>query len=608
MRFLTAVLAVLLCTCAIGSHCQGAAAAENDCLFKGDDPRLDQSVSFDSNGLRLAEAFASLGKITGVSMVAGVAPEDWMVYDRKVIVHVKNMKLRDLMLELSRTLSFTWARYDEDETWAYRLWRDPASETNELALRTAAADQKSKVARQKRESGLSDLVNLASLSSADVLALKDTDPWRYILASESLGGDVAHFLKSHPESREAFLSGAGSSTPVAAMPADLKLVVRRIADSYHALTMSIGASEDQSDLLSKFDRLQITINRRSLNSQDVFTQSMLGSITIGYGMGPESIEVPILDPTSPVAGAFGAAVLKLRSGANKQEVAKQLQAALKSAADTGSMLGGPRAGRDITSDPQLRTPVELFKTASTAPLTATLAALADKTKLNVVSDYFPVAPSNVPAGSRPLGEQLEIIRATYGSNWEKAGGVIRLRDSEWFRKRTWEVPQVWLDHWEAQGRLNDGLGLVELAQIGRLRDEQLDNVIIADPALVRLGAGEAVRNRQILRFYQSLDDAQRTQLTSQQLPVSILSGDQWARLKDALATKGAAYAAVERGGQSVKLTKSGGDVAEYIFSYYPEGGDPPVTFKMTTGVVFKTADEVILPQHPDVINVTPQPK
>lgn len=605
MRFLTAAIGVLLLACALSGHCQ----TENECLLKGDDPRLDQSITFDSNGLRLAEAFASLGKLTGVSMVAGMTSDDWMVYDRKVIVHVKGMKLRDLMLEVSRALSFTWSTFDENGSRAYRLWRDLASETNELALRTAADDQKSKLARQKRESALSDLVNLTSLPAADIQRLKDTDPWRYILATEPLGKDVADFLRSHPESREAYLSGAGSSTPVAAMSPDMQQAVRRIADSYHALTKSIGASEDYSDLLSEFDRLQITINRRSLNAQDVFTQSMLGGITIGSGIGSGSLEVPILDPSSPVARAFGAAVLRLRSGASKDEVAKELQAALKSAAsDTGNTLTGPASRRDITSDPALRTPVELFKTPSTAPLTTTLAVLAEKTRLNIISDYFPVAPSNVPSGSRSLGEQLEIIRATYGSNWEKAGSTLRFRDSEWFKKRTWEVPQIWLDFWASQGRLKDGLGLVELAQIGRLRDEQLDNVIMADPALVRLGAGEAVRNRQILRFYQSLDDAQRTQLTSQQLPVSALSPDQWTRLKDALATKGAAYAAVQRAAQSLKLTKSSGDVAEYTFSYYPEGGEAPVTFKITTGVVFKTADEVVLPQNPDVIEIKPQPK
>ena len=34
---------------------------------------------------------------------------------------------------------------------------------------------------------------------------------------------------------------------------------------------------------------------------------------------------------------------------------------------------------------------------------------------------------------------------------------------------------------------------------------------------------------------------------------------------------------------------------EYTFTYYPGQNDPPVAFKLTTGVVFKTGSEVVLP-------------
>lgn len=584
-----------------------SAAAENEVLSRNDDPRLDQRVTISADGLRVADVLQSLSQLTGVSMAAGRDASDWMVYDRRVILHVSDMTLRLLMGELTNVLSFHWTRSGETGKWTYFLLKDEAAETEELTLRTAAEDGRHRMDRQKRESALSDLVNLTSLSAADIDRLRETDPWRYVLASGSLAGDVARFLKSHSESREAFLSGAGSSTPVAAMSPDLQATVKRIAESYNSLMKSIGASGDYSELLGKFDKLQITINRRSLESPDVFTQSMLGSINIGYGIGPDSLEVPILDPTSSVARAFGSAVLKLRSGAKKEDVAKELQSSLQVAA---ADLNKARTGhsRDITSDPDLKKPVELFDSPTTAPLTTTLKKLAESSGMNVVSDYFRVSPSNMHSGQRTLGEQLELIRVTYGSNWEKLGRTLRLRDSEWFKKRTWEVPSVWMDHWAARGKQTDGLELAELAQIGRLRDEQLDHTIMTDPVLVRLGAGEAARNRQILRFYQSLDDTQRTQMVSQNLPVSSLSPDQWSRLRDALATKGAAYAAVERGGQWMKLSSSGSDVVEHTFSYHPEGNDAPVTFKLTTGIVFKTGDEVALPQNPEVINVTPQPK
>jgi hypothetical protein len=597
MRFLSVVAVAVLCMCS--AACQSA--QENECLFKGDDPRLEKPIDFTANGLRLADAFAALGQQAGVTMIAGSDADDWMVYDRKVIVHVTNMPLRDLMSELSKTLSFHWTRTGNPGEWTYRFMRSEADEANELALRTARTDQTAKLARQKRESALSDLVNLTSLAPGDIQRLKDTDPWRYILATETLGKDVALFLKSHPESREAFLSGVGSSTPVSVMPAEMQEAVRRIAASYDALTKSIGASEDHADLLSNFDKLQVTINRRSLSGTDVFTQSMLGSITIGYGVGPDSIEVPVFDPTSQVAKAFGRAVLSLRSGANKEEVAKQLAGALKTAASDAGARG---SARDISSDPDLRKPIELFKKPVSAQLTTTLSVLAAVTKMNIISDYFHVEQSKMPAGEKSLGEQLELIRTAYGSNWEKAGNTLRFRDSEWYIKRTWEVPQVWLDFWVSQGERSHGLELTELAEIARLRDEQLDHIIAADPDLVRLGAGEAVRNREIMRFYQSLTKEQVTQLNSQSLPVSSLSEEQWQKLKTALATKGAAYGAVEKASQTMTLQKKVIDsspdtpIAEYALTYRPESGEP-VTFKITVGEPYKTGSELGLPPGAD---------
>lgn len=578
----TLVFSALLALISAASF--AAPTTREDILKAGDDPRLEQRVSFSADGLRVIDAIYQLGQQTGITLTAGTDRNDWMTYDRKVIVHVREMKLRDLMQEIASVLRFEWSREGESGKWAYALRQGEDQATEEHWLRTTTEDTKSKQEREKRESALADMASLASLSESDKAALKQTDPWRYILATESLGKDVAEFLSSYPEAQNAFVRGFGASFPVATLSPHLRDTVRRIAQSYDSLTRSIGASEDHSGLLNRFERLQITINRRSTSGSDLLSRSTLGSIAIGTSS--DSLEIPLFDPASPMAKAFGAAILRLRAGTSRDEVRAYLEEALKAAADLAYQ-SGPST-RDTQSDQALRAKVTLLDATTPAPLPVVLKALASKTGLSVVSDYFPDIPPTMPGGERSVGEQLELIKTAYGANWEKSGNLLRLRDSEWFRKRAWEVPQLWIDYWTARGKRNSGLLLEDLAQIGNLRDEQIDHTVMSNLELVGLGAGDAARNRHILRFYWSLAEDQRTELAAKQLAVKSLKDEQWSLLQKALATKSAAYAAAERGSQTIRYAETeSGDITRYRFQYDPGKGEPMIEFELTKAVAFR---------------------
>ena len=71
--------------------------------------------------------------------------------------------------------------------------------------------------------------------------------------------------------------------------------VRRIAQSYDSLAKSIGASDDHSALLAKFDKLQITINQHAPRVAD-FTRLLPKAswVSITIGTGTDSFDVPIL--------------------------------------------------------------------------------------------------------------------------------------------------------------------------------------------------------------------------------------------------------------------------------------------------------------------------
>lgn len=578
-RFFLAAIVASLCV-----RCGAAATSAGETLPKGEDARLDQRVTFSADGTALSTLLDDLSKKTGVTIIAGLDGDDWCVRDRKAIVYVTDMPLSDLMQQLSSTFHFHWSRGGDGDKSVYRLWQDKTERDEEESLRAAEGSAQSKQAREKRENSLSDMVNLGSLSSADSNNLKKSDPWRYVLATEPLGRDVADFMSNFPEARNAFVQGTEASFAVAELPPALQDTVKRVAQSYESLLKSIGSSDDHSSLFSRFDKLQITINQRSTagptGAKDIVSQSLLGRITIG------GFEIPLFDPSSAMGKALGKAIIGLKGGSSKEQVGSQLQSDMAAAIKVSE--ASQPASRDITSDPALRAKVKLFDGPTTATLAVALKALAAKTSLNVVSDYFPSGAPPLDGTEKTLGAQLEIIGTVYGSNWTKAGSILTLRDKDWFTKRAWAVPEVWVKYWADRGKLNNGLLIDDMAQIGNLRDEQLDHTVMADPTLVRLGAGEGARNRQILRFYSSLSTDQRKLMTESKLEASALSDDQWSMLKAALATKGAAYAAVRKGSQMIRFAQSAPDAVElsYTITYYPGETDPAVAFKLSSGVVF----------------------
>ncbi|MCE5197931.1 MAG: hypothetical protein ABFD54_18000 [Armatimonadota bacterium] len=578
----TALLAVLL----LSSH-PVLADTDKTSIATVKDARLDQKLDFSADGQRISEVFARISQSTGVTLAAGLDANDWMVRDRKVILYVKAMPLRDLMREVSSLLHFEWRVMGDGDKRTYGLWQDDASYAEEQSLRTSAEDAKTKQFREKREGVLSDMASVVALSKADSAKLASSDPWRYVLATDALGKDVVAFFKSFPDARKGFVDGSEVSFSVATLSPELQGVVKSIAESYESLSRRIGEQGDHSELLSKFDKLQIIINRHTLKDTAAMTSgSMLGGISISNGQ--DTLFVPIFDPSSSMAKALGRAIVNLQTGLSKDEVANRLQKDLAEASTAPSAAAKDPAS--TSTDPAIATQIALFNTDTIAPLPTVLKSLAAKTGMNVISDYFPSKPATITGGVKSLGKQLEVIRSAYGSTCEKTGRILKFRDKEWFSKRAWEIPQVWLDYWAVSAKQNNGLPISDLVQIAKLRDAQLDNAIATNPVLVGAGAGEAVRNREILRFYGSLTFDQQKQAATQRLSVSSLTDDQWKALQKALSTKGAAYAAAEKGNQFIQYTQSGTDMVENHFAYYPADNEPAVEFKVSTGGVYGLAD------------------
>ena len=175
--------------CPLGDS-RGRLAAGGDEVLK-DDPRLDQKVTLRVDGLGVSSVLDQLSISSGVTLTAGLNDSDWSVRDRKLIVQVADMRLVDLMQLISQVLHFHWSKGTVDGKATYRLWQDKQEFSEEESLRTAGDSAQSKEGRDKRENALADMTNLGSLSAADAARLRAGDPWRYVLATEPLGRDVA---------------------------------------------------------------------------------------------------------------------------------------------------------------------------------------------------------------------------------------------------------------------------------------------------------------------------------------------------------------------------------------------------------------------------------
>ncbi|MGB9620344.1 MAG: hypothetical protein ACPL7K_08020, partial [Armatimonadota bacterium] len=159
---LSRIATMLALTTAVAACLETGAAGTSDVLAGNSDPRLEQKISFSTDGSRVLEVLAKLSESTGVGMIAGADDNDWMVYDRKVIIHVADIKLIELMRALSSVLRFEWSRTGEEGKWAYQLQQSKEQHAEEQSLRAAADDAQARQFREKRENVIADLVNLSS--------------------------------------------------------------------------------------------------------------------------------------------------------------------------------------------------------------------------------------------------------------------------------------------------------------------------------------------------------------------------------------------------------------------------------------------------------------
>ena len=193
-------------------------------------------------------------------MIAGLNKEDWLCYDRRVVVHVSRMRARDLMRELAAVLHFTWDRSGDEGKWVYRLSQTKEQWEEEDSLRKSHIEAGSATSRQtgSRTGTTANGPWFCQQGSSEIQQPVDVYP-----GNQPLGQAVVDFLDGHPAAHEAYASGVEcNSIPVVSLSAALQASVKKIAESYAEMTKGLGSADDVVGSLKDFDQFQVTVNRR----------------------------------------------------------------------------------------------------------------------------------------------------------------------------------------------------------------------------------------------------------------------------------------------------------------------------------------------------------
>ncbi len=516
MRLKSAAVLVLLCL--FSAACAEEAAAP--------DTRLDQKVTYQAKGTLLHVVLEELSEKTDVAMTAGMNAGDWKVRDRKVALFVTDMKLDDVQKTLAKLLRFTWARGKKDGVHTYRLFQDLKSRKEEEALLAGSAEAEAKKLAEKRTGVIDQIEQLDKLSPEEIAKLKDESPFLYVMATEPFGKSLGQMLTAIPDARAAFTDGRDVNLPLSKMTQHGVNATEGLITGLDELVskLDIGHNNAHTKLLNNLSQAEIKMKLSGEDMPEEARQAgMIGMIQV-TAPNSERFDMPIFDPTSHMANMIAKAMIMASEGQSPESIKAQMMA------DSTKLFSQPptvQAEDDLPKDnPALDKEIKLEAKDPSMP--AVLETLAKEAKTNVVSDYFIDARSpRMSQTTCKLRDALKLIAATYGKQVKYSEGLITFEDPKWYEKRSWEVPEAWLETWRTRAK-EGKFTFDDLVSVACLTDGQIQHTILAERKLLPVMGFGINRSKNVLRLYAALTPGQKTALQTQSgINVSTLSDAQW---------------------------------------------------------------------------------
>lgn len=538
---LAIILTFIACTC---THAAGkitvdpntpeAQAAKEEANAKTDE-RLAQKVTYEAQRKMVSEILADLTKQTGVTFKAGYNLIDWQVRDRRMNIFAKDIKLADLMSSIARVMKFKWSKSEEVNPPTYRLYMDRKTlldaESQRQREEQRLADEQAKL----RKKTLDEFANVDKLSPQDLAKLKKDSPFLYLTATTGIAKSLGGFFSTVPAASEALATGQPLTMSAAALnPASQQAMLQAMQSIWKLNAIEQSNTPFPQELVDNIGKVTLEINRSQEELKGRPEASiLLGNINIWYG--DKSVDLPMIDPDSNIAKLVGKlAIQSMEENRPIHEITKDQQQ-LQSEA-MAAMMSDIKKMQPAEPEPEHPDDPKLHEKIKLEPennmIEQVEKAFAKASGLVIVSDQFGRQRIDFAAikGEYELKDGLDKFENLFSYNWELHSSTIELRDKQWFRKRTLQIPEAWLEDWRQTLKKTGTLDIDDLSQIAMLTPEQLEQNIAPDGVLSRAShTGNIYANREVLRLYASLTASQQALIFTQLgLDLRSLSQNQWA--------------------------------------------------------------------------------
>ena len=522
------------------------------------DPRLAQKVTYEAWHTPTKTILADLSKKTGVTFHTGYNLNDWRVRDRKMNIRVKGVSLAQLMNSIARVMKFKWSINDKKQPPTYRLLMDYRL-LAKLQAEASKRENELKSEETRRRTELLDaLAKVADASGSELAALKESNPYLYICAETGFAKLMTTIFTERPAYRETFTGADGNSSPgMKYLPPETPQLCASVLHKVSPLDKVWCDRQQLPDDLGQQTQTCSVIMEMTPSPYEYSLRQQLsdfGNIGTVVSTGYHKMGW-LKDANAKSTQTWARAILAAQDQGigNKgyySQFANDVDNAEKQDAEEIEyyFMFDPVAEQadepDLHRITRLKVTDEIkkvqeeqlkasgYQAAQRISFQTDLRLIADATALNIVSDSFAVVVGDLSPGSKneELRDVLDTFADSFGCNWEKHGSMLEVRRRDWFRRRSSQIPDGWIEPWREEVDRTDTLAADTYFRIAVLEDDQLEENICTDKVLGPM-IGDSFQRKNIKgfgRFFLQLTSDQRSQLYSKQgLEPSTLSADQW---------------------------------------------------------------------------------
>jgi len=474
---------------------------------------LAQRVTYEGRRKTVLSVLTDLSKMTGVTLKAGYNNEDWQVRDRRMNIFAKDIPLTNLMDSIARVMEFQWIKHETDGVVSYRLYMDRQILLGAERQRLIEEEKLEKRKTEARQRLVSGLEKADGMSADDLRILREQSPYIYLLARQGWARTLTGLFAEVPAAKRAWNAGEELTVDLSSLSLGLREAFGKIWQRSETPTEGSVVINNMQRSLG-YDR-----GSRCVGYVGLKTQSSLSC----DGFPDPDNEI------SKIAGRAAADEMDAGTREDKIAIMSKLDQDIRRAeADAPKNKDLCEPLNEHSDDPALSVNVKM--NAVRISFADVLAELATSSSFAVVSDSFEDEFWNLSfsTGETKVRAVLDTLETVCRYNWEKHGSVIELHDRDWFRKRSAQIPEAWLESWRKALKANKLLDLGELSQIAQLTTEQFWANVRPDKVLGNLGIEFAIaENADILNLYGRLDKQQRALIfTTTGLSLDLVNIDQ----------------------------------------------------------------------------------